>query len=191
MTKTTSIISSLFCVLLFGCTASGVPEAQLNQQSYSDISGVQVQTGQIAPSFSLKNSNNKTVELNDILKSKHAMLVFYRGEWCPFCISNLSSFETILPELEAFNVQLVAISPDSVQTNQNTQRKFGQDYLFLSDENHKTSMTYGIKTNKDYPHPGVFLINQQGKIVWFYVSENVKERPTGQQMLDVIKKRLK
>lgn len=178
-------------LLTSACVSSGgVDSSILKQTSYSDVQSVSLKVGQAAPSFTLKNAKGESVSLESVLKNKHAMLVFYRGEWCPFCVSNLESFEAVLPELAEKNVQLIGISPDSVSTNKNTQRQFGQNYLFLSDQGLNVSQLYGIKRNEKVPHPALFLIKQDGTIAWFHASKNVKVRPTGKQMLKVIEAKL-
>ncbi|WP_048690724.1 peroxiredoxin family protein [Catenovulum maritimum] len=184
-----AIVTTLM-IFITACSSSGINKEQLLSASYSDVEAVNLKVGQQAPNFSLNNSANEKVSLTQILDKKHAMLVFYRGEWCPYCISNLESFESVLPELAKHNVQLVGISPDAVSTNKNTQRSFGQDYLFLSDSDLTVSQLFGIKRDEKIPHPAVFLIKQDGSIAWYHASKNIKVRPSGEQMLEVIKAKL-
>ncbi len=40
-----------------------------------------VQVGQVAPDFALKNTENKTIALNDLLDRGPVVLSFYRGIW--------------------------------------------------------------------------------------------------------------
>lgn len=183
----------LFAFSIFSCTTKAIDPSLISEDSYSDIDSVTLKVGDMAPSFTLSDGNGKLRSLDGLLAEKHVMLVFYRGEWCPYCISHLESFEAVLPQLAQKNVRLVAVSPDTVSTNQNTQRNFGLDYLFLSDTKHDAVSDYGViaKAESGVPHPAIFLINQQGKVVWYFASKNIKERPTGKQMLDVITKKLK
>jgi thiol-disulfide isomerase/thioredoxin len=47
-----------------------------------------LQVGQKAPDFTLPNATGGEVSLSGLLEKGPVVLSFYRGEWCPFCISN-------------------------------------------------------------------------------------------------------
>ena len=119
------------------------------------------------------------------------MLLFYRGDWCPYCVDQLTDYQTLLPELEKYNIQLLAISPDKLASVENTQRKFGQSYVFLSDKNLKATRQYGIGNQKNLPHPALFLIDKQGKLVWYYASKDHEARPSSAQVEAIIQKLFK
>ena len=38
-----------------------------------------------APDFRSKDQDDKEVRLKDVLKKGKVILVFYRGQWCPYC----------------------------------------------------------------------------------------------------------
>ncbi|RYG30066.1 MAG: redoxin domain-containing protein, partial [Chitinophagaceae bacterium] len=42
-----------------------------------------------APDFKGKDQNGNDVRLKDLVKKGKVVLVFYRGEWCPYCNKNL------------------------------------------------------------------------------------------------------
>jgi thiol-disulfide isomerase/thioredoxin len=44
-----------------------------------------------APDFTVKDQSGKSINLNNELKKKTVVLVFYRGEWCPYCNRELSA----------------------------------------------------------------------------------------------------
>ena len=92
-----------------------------------------------------------------------------------------------MPELEKYNIQLIALSPDGVSSMENTKRRFGQSYVFLSDENLLATSAYGIGSEKNLLHPSLFLVNKKGELLWYYASANHKARPSAQQVEDIIK----
>ncbi len=53
--------------------------------SADDAAKNALNVGAKMPSFSLKDSNGKTVNSDDLLKQGNLVVVFYRGSWCPFC----------------------------------------------------------------------------------------------------------
>lgn len=179
-----------FTLLLTACEIAPIDEKNIEASNYSDVESSNIVLGQKALDFNLQNSKDEMIQLSKILTEKNALVVFYRGEWCAYCVSQLESLEAILPQLKDLNTQVIAISPDTVATNKNTQRQFGQGYIFLSDVGLNIAELYGIKKDEEKPHPSTFLINQQGEIVWFYISSDHSQRPTGSQVLEVIKNKL-
>ncbi|WP_159084215.1 peroxiredoxin family protein [Saccharobesus litoralis] len=190
LAKTAVIAASTLLVSACFLTNSDIDESVIASSGYSDISSVKVKAGSQAPDFTLLDADNKQVTLSSVLKDNHALLVFYRGEWCPFCIDSLESFEAALPELAKQGVRLIAISGDSTTTNQNSQRRFGQNYLFLSDPSVSVAKAWGFNKSDNLAHPAMYLIKQDGTVAWYYVSEDFKTRPSGKQMLAVAKKHL-
>lgn len=155
-------------------------------QGYADFDGLSVKVGSQAPDFSLADAQNNKVSLGGYKNKQAVMLLFYRGDWCPYCVDQLTDYQTLLPELEKYNIQLVAISPDKLASVENTQRKFGQSYVFLSDKDLKVTRQYGIGNQKNLPHPALFLINKQGKLVWYYASKDHEARPSSAQVEVII-----
>ncbi|MEV4142843.1 peroxiredoxin-like family protein [Amycolatopsis sp. NPDC049691] len=62
--------------------------------------------------FTLPAADGTPVSLGDLVADGPAVLVFYRGQWCPYCNLTLRTYQQeLLPELTARNASLVAISP--------------------------------------------------------------------------------
>ena len=183
------LILSLLLLCVTACSASIDEKVLKSPTGYSDVAGVKLTVGQPAPGFTLKDKLGKQVSLESYNGKKNVMLIFYRGHWCPFCIGQLDDIQSILPSLEQYNVQLLAISPEGDEGMQKIAKRFDKSYIFLSDSDLKTTDNYGIRRNKELPHPAVIIINSKGLVEWFYVGENYRERPTAAQ-LELVLKRL-
>jgi peroxiredoxin len=73
-----------------------------------------VRSGDPLPAATLVTVDGEQVDLGDVLGSGPAVLVFYRGAWCPYCNITLRYYsESLAPELAARGVALVAISPQT------------------------------------------------------------------------------
>lgn len=166
-------------------------QSHITKSSYSNVDTFSLNIGDTISALSLIDSQGEKHSLRLLANQQNILIVIYRGEWCPFCIDQLESFETILPELKQYNTRLVAISPDNLATNKNTQRKFGLDYLFLSDTEMKLIDELGIRKNEDIPHPATILVGKGGKVLWYFVDKDFKTRPTGKQMRQVLNLYLK
>src|ERR1043165_5556221 len=65
-----------------------------------------------APDFKGKDQKNEEVRLKDLLKTGKVVLVFYRGNWCPYCNRELKKLEDSLQFILDKGAQLVAVTPE-------------------------------------------------------------------------------
>src|ERR1044072_1539692 len=62
--------------------------------------------------FELPGADGTKTRLSELVAEGPAVLVFYRGQWCPYCNLTLRTYqEELLPELAKFGATLAAISP--------------------------------------------------------------------------------
>ncbi|NBH08653.1 peroxiredoxin-like family protein [Amycolatopsis sp. SID8362] len=62
--------------------------------------------------FELPSADGTPVKLAALVEEGPAVLVFYRGQWCPYCNLTLRTYQQeLLPELEKRGATLAAISP--------------------------------------------------------------------------------
>lgn len=117
------------------------------------------------------------------------MLVFYRGYWCPFCVRQLAELRALVKPGE--NAALYAISVDDAEKSKSLMAKIAKDgkgavkFSLLSDAGHKTIDAYGLfdtaytgQEIEGIPHPAVFVLDKNRKIVWAKVEADYKKRPT-------------
>jgi peroxiredoxin len=176
----------ILLALLVACNNDSVSEESLQSASgYSDVKGVKLQVGKLPPDFSLQSIEGSEVVLSE-LRGRGVMLIFYRGYWCPFCIGHLEDIQSILPELDKKGIQVVAISPDSIDGLKTMASRLDNPYWFLSDPKLEVIERYGIRKDEKLPHPAVVLIDKKGLVQWFYVGENYKQRPSASQLRAVI-----
>lgn len=181
-----AIILIIGFVMLAGFTNAPVAtDAISSKQGFSDSSSVRLKVGEAAPNFSLMATNGKTVSLTE-LKGSPVMLIFFRGAWCPFCVSHMEDITTVLPELEAKGVEVVAISPDDIANLKTMAGRLNNPYTFLSDPKLVATNAYGVQKNSKLPHPSVVIVDAAGVVQWFYVGEDYKTRPSSSQVLKVV-----
>jgi thiol-disulfide isomerase/thioredoxin len=73
-----------------------------------------VQVGDTLEPFTLSDATGSLISLDEILQSGPAVIVFYRGGWCPYCNVALRTYQReLVPELPQFGARLVAISPQA------------------------------------------------------------------------------
>jgi hypothetical protein len=91
--------------------ALSVMDSETEALRASGIERRALKPGAIAPDFMLSDAQGRCVRLQSLLAQGPAVLVFYRGGWCPYCNLHLRGFQRALPELQQFGAQIVAISP--------------------------------------------------------------------------------
>jgi peroxiredoxin len=158
----------------------------------------------------LRNAKGEAVSLADLTKEKTTLLIFYRGGWCPYCVTHLRELAQIQPELEAAGVQVVALSPDSPETITGHLAKGALPYTILSDSQHEAMKAfgvafavdeatqgklkgYGIDMAKDsgnpdpvLPVPSVFVIGKDGKVAFAQSDADDKKRLSAKAVLAAV-----
>src|SRR5690348_8359275 len=66
-----------------------------------------------APDFKVKDQNGADVSLKDLRKKGPVVIVFYRGNWCPYCNKELKNLQDSLQFLTDKKAQVVAITPEA------------------------------------------------------------------------------
>ncbi|MCH2448570.1 MAG: AhpC/TSA family protein [Gracilimonas sp.] len=159
------------------------------------------------PDVKLKNMDDETVRLKELVSQKPSILVFYRGGWCPYCNRQLSDLNEIEEQLYEIGYQLLAISPDKPEKLRTTLDKNELGYTLLSDSPMNVSRAFGIAFKVDqktidryksigldleedsgYDHhllpvPAVYIVNTDGIVKFNYVNPDYKERINGEVLL--------
>jgi peroxiredoxin len=104
-----------------------------------------VKVGDALAPFTLYNAVGKPVGLEDLVATGPAVLVFYRGGWCPYCNLALRTYQReLLPQLDAWHATLAAISPQTPDQSLSTAEKAALDFQVLSDPGSRLARRIGI-----------------------------------------------
>ncbi len=108
--------------------------------------------GTTIPDADVLAVDGSSVRLSDELGGRPAVLVFYRGAWCPFCNIALRAYQQELaPALEERGVALVALSPQKPDGSLSTKEADELTFTVLSDAGNAVARGLGIiaPTNPD------------------------------------------
>lgn len=160
--------------------------------------------GESIPEVEVRNLTGETIALKKIIGSKPTVLIFYRGGWCPYCNLHLAELQGIEKDILKLGYQVVAISPDAPQNLKASLEEYRLNYHLFSDASMKVAQAFGIafavpETSKEHlkessggenpgqlPVPSVFVLNQEGEILFEYVSPNYKKRLSAGLLLSVL-----
>jgi peroxiredoxin len=104
-----------------------------------------VSVGDTLPGFALSDATGQTRTLEELTADGPAVIVFYRGGWCPYCNLTLRSYQRdLLPHLGAYSARLVAISPETPDASLTTQERGDLTYTVLSDAGVEVASSLGL-----------------------------------------------
>jgi peroxiredoxin len=104
-----------------------------------------VAVGDKLSAFALPDATGTTRTLDELTADGPAVIVFYRGGWCPYCNVTLRTYERdLMPQLAAYSARLVAISPETPDASLSTQERAELTYTVLSDAGAQLADTLGI-----------------------------------------------
>lgn len=164
--------------------------------------------GDALPAVSLLTESNTPVNLRDLVHEEPAVLIFYRGGWCPYCHRHLAELAAIEAQVRAAGYQILAISPDQPSKLPATPGRDALGYQLLSDRKGGAAQALGIafqvspeivaKYKNEYqidleaasgethhllPHPAVLVVGRDGVIRYIHVNPDYRARLSGEDIL--------
>jgi peroxiredoxin len=104
-----------------------------------------VAVGDVLSDFTLPNATGQDVSLSELVADGPAILVFYRGGWCPYCNLALHQYQSeLVPQLPRHRATLAAISPQKPDESLSTAEKHNLQFAVLSDSGARVARALGI-----------------------------------------------
>jgi len=104
-----------------------------------------VAAGDVLEDFTLPDATGKDVSLSDLVAGGPAVLVFYRGGWCPFCNLALRQYRAeLVPQLGRYGATLAAISPQKPDESLTTAERHDLQFAVLSDAGARVARRLGV-----------------------------------------------
>lgn len=100
--------------------------------------------GAKAPDFVLADSSGRTVRSSDLLALGPVILNFFRGRWCPYCITELEAWRGLYPIIRDRGGLLVAVSPQTVRQSDFTQVQHDIPFPLLYDDGCKVAAQFRL-----------------------------------------------
>lgn len=169
-----------------------------------------LQPGAQAPSFALEDVRKKVVRSEDLLALGPVVVTFFRGRWCPYCMTELEAWQAAYPQLRERGALLVAISPQLVRQNDFTVQRHNLTFPVLADPGSTVAEKFGITytvpepmqrhyrsilvnipfINGDQtwklPLPATFVVRQDGTIVFSQAFADHRVRPDPTEVLEAL-----
>ncbi len=187
----------------------------ISEQAVSDLfaSGAEtriLQAGSQAPAFALPDFSGKLVRSSDLLSLGPLIISFFRGRWCPYCITELEAWRDLYPELRERGVLMVAISPQTVRQSDFTAGQHSIPFPILHDSRCDVAEQFGLvytvpPFHQNYyrsilvnipfvngdeswrlPLPATFAVSQSGTILFADAYADFRVRPEPAEVLKAL-----
>ena len=160
-----------------------------------------------APDFTAKDQDGKKVTLKNELKNGAVVIIFYRGQWCPYCNKQLNALQDSLSFIKEKGASLLAVSPEVPANISKTVEKTSATYPVLFDDGLKIMKSYDVaftvdsSTVKKYktfgidfneangsngatlPVPAIYIVNKEGIIVFKHFDPDYRKRLSVQEII--------
>ena len=124
-------------------------------------SGVGV--GDAAPDFTLPGTGGRSYTLSEF-RGRPVVLVFDPGDNTPVCTKQLNTYTGDISQFEEVGAQVLAISPQSVESHEGFSAKHGFKFPLLADTDKKVAGQYGTLGPLGFPRRSVFVVDGSGTI---------------------------
>lgn len=158
--------------------------------------------GEKLPHFELKTTEGELFS-SEQFKGAAWLLVVYRGNWCPLCMTQIREVAARYIDLDRLGVKVALISPQPEAKTQALANKFSVPMKFFVDSDFKASkklglvhpdgVPFGLKWfghGEDTALPTVLLVNKHGRIVYSDQTSNYRVRPEPEQFIQVARQKL-
>jgi len=177
-------------------------------KSVSQVDTNYLKIGENAPVIIGVDQFNFDIDSNEILKDKKILLLFYRGNWCPYCKKHLASLQDNLEKFSKKGVYVIVVTPEKVDKIKQTTKKIKSTFSIIHDSDNKIMNDYKVafdvntenvpnyfkftlkrvrdyneKDNNVLPVPATYLINKNHKISYVHYNPDYSERSNFSEIL--------
>jgi peroxiredoxin len=156
--------------------------------------------GDTIPDVTVTSTKGKAISLRWLISKKPAIVIFYRGGWCPYCNAHLASIQQIEPDLIHLGYQIIAIGADRIAELDKTIAKHHLTYSLYSDSTMRAAKAFGLAYTVDsitltkmqlhgvdlekasgqkhhmLPVPAAFVVDKKGIIRFAHSNPDIKVR---------------
>jgi peroxiredoxin len=146
-------------------------------QGAAEAAGLPV--GTKAPDFALPDSEARSVRLSSF-RGRPVLLVFYPLDWSPGCSVQLDLYQSEIHEFQKRNVQILAISVDSIYSHGAWAAVRGLAFPLLADFHPKGAVArdYRVWRESDgFSERALYLLDADGVIRYVCVSPYIHHVP--------------
>jgi peroxiredoxin len=150
-----------------------------------------IQLGEIAPDFTLKNTDGQDVTLSARRGESSVVLLFFPLAFTGVCTTELCQMRDNMKIYDSLNATVLAVSVDSFFTLKEFKKMQNLNFDLLSDFNKTVSASYGALYESFFGMSGVakrsaFVIDRDGIVRYAEVLEDAGKLPDFQAIQSML-----
>jgi len=136
------------------------------------------------------------------LRGTPAVILFVRGNWCPFCSTQVKDLTSYYKDITDLGARLILITPKPLETTRRVAEFFEVQFVFWLDEDLEVAKrlgllhvagvpkSYGKEYGRDTVWPTAMVVNAAGIIRYTELSKHISDRPDPELLLRELQKAL-
>jgi peroxiredoxin len=166
--------------------------------------------GSLAPEFALRDATGRIIRSQDMLALGPLIINFFRGRWCPYCVTELEAWRDLYGTLRERGVLMVAIGPQTEKQNDFMADQHQLPFPVLSDPACSLAEKFGLVYTvpeylRDYylsilinipfvngdaswrlPLPATYVISRDRKLLFSEAHADFRVRPDPEEALAAV-----
>lgn len=150
--------------------------------------------GQPLPDFYAIDENGDPVRSTE-LHGRATVMLFVRGNWCPFCSSQVENLTVHYKDIIDLGARLILITPKPLETTRRVAEFFEVEFDFWLDKDLAVTKQLGLLQEYGVPNdhrkeygddtiwPTALVIDANGIIRFTELSKNIADRPDPKTLL--------
>jgi len=173
------VVAGFLCVGLIGVAGSafaGDGKGDKHEHK-SEEAKKGVKVGEMAPDFTLTDTNGKSYTLSEWTKKGNIVVLEWFNSGCPYCVKHgkEGTMKAIVDDYKDKGVVMLGINSGGKGKQGHGKdaeaiKAWGLNYPILIDESGKVGKSYGAKTT-----PHMFIIGKDGKVAYMGAIDDQKE----------------
>jgi peroxiredoxin len=155
--------------------------------------------GNPLPEFTAVDENGDPRSSKD-LRGRPSVLLFVRGNWCPFCSKQVKNLTRFYKEINESGAHLILVTPKPLETTRRVADFFDVKFEFWLDESLAIGKRLGLVQESAVPDdyekeygrdtlwPTSLIVDSTGIIRHTELSRFIADRPDPEKLLGIVKK---
>ena len=163
--------------------------------------------GAVAPEFALNDATGRLVRSEDMLALGPLVIKFFRGRWCPYCMTELEAWRNLYGQIREHEALMVAIGPQTERQSDFMAGHHGLPFPILADPGNTLAEQFGLVHTvpeylRDYylsimvnipfvngekswrlPLPATYVIGKDRKVLFAEAHADFRVRPEPEEAL--------
>jgi peroxiredoxin len=186
-------------------------EKNIQTLKASGLAKKALNVGDKAPDVEV-NVGGELHPLSHLYPSGAVVLKFYRGGWCPYCLTELAYYEKLHEDFKKAGARIIALAPDKKEAVAKTKKDRSLSFDITSDTGHAIARKFGLvykldseiakslKKNgidlaafqgndkNELAIPATYVIGKDGKIGFAFIDADYRVRAEPSVVLEAVKK---